>query len=296
MRAIIPARSRRVGQWFFENVFVGVFDRNSIKNQSSREGGRNVYLADLKSGLIDSKDYAYSLINSDDKRRIDWVNGDSQVVARLATNILNKFDWANLETCYLRKIPCVNSAPQTESDSRELGCGLAISSIFLVYRPSPSDEFHIILLQRKGDIYPGYGGGKIETLNDAESKNLDPISCCIEEGREEYGFDILPLGLMGVACTPLHMPSEKYYNSLINYSFIARPKNLKQVEEALKNPGNFLEDKMESYVIESMNKFNNRVLNGKLRTPDMIELGDLFFKGEPADRIPLTQFYDSGIQ
>ena len=83
---------------------------------------------------------------------------------------------------------------------------------------------------------------------------------------------------------------------MINYSFIARPKNIRQVEEALKNPKKFLEKKMERYVVESMSKFNNRVLNRELRTPDMVEIGDLFYKGEPADRIPLTQIYDSGIK
>ena len=91
------------------------------------------------------------------------------------------------------------------------------------------------------------------------------------------------------------MPSEKYHNSIVTYSFLARPVNLLQVKEALKNPRNYLEDKMESYVVETLAKHKERVDRGELRMPDMIEVGKTFFRGTPGDRIPLNQIVDSGI-
>ncbi|MBI2042840.1 hypothetical protein HYT25_00435 [Candidatus Pacearchaeota archaeon] len=292
LRTILPARSRHTGQWVFRNVFVGIIDDEG--DLMKRNDGRKVYVVDAGNGQKNGQGFAYKIGDVEKRIPIRYVTEENQLIARTAKNILDNFDWKERETEWLRKIPVLESPPQTDSDSRELGCALAVSSIFLTYRPSPDKETHIILLKRKGDMYPGYGGGKIETLKNLNSKNLSPISCCVEEGKEEYGFDIQPLGLLGIACTPIDMPSQNHFNGIINYTFIAEPRNPLELEEALKKPKKYLESNMECYVIEGMSKFRDRIREKRLRMPDMSRIGKEFFKGTPGSRIPLTQIFGTG--
>ena len=108
----------------------------------------------------------------------------------------------------------------------------------------------------------------------------------------------MPLGLIGVTCTPIDVFSENpesNYNSLVNYSFVARPVNPLEVKKCLENPREHLEDKMESYVSESLTKHRDRIFKEQIRMPDMVEIGKYFFEGKPGDRIPLTQIIDSGV-
>ena len=291
LRSVVPARSRHDDQWIFRNIFVGVVDGTPVEKNDPR----NVYVADAGHGVSNGESFAYPLGNSGDKIPLEWITRENHVIADLATNIIHYFDWKNHETNWMRRISCIGVEPQTSSNKRELGCGLGVSSMMLVYRPEPDQEEKVILLRRKGDDYPGYAGGKIETPKDANSKNLDPVSCCVREGAEEFGFDIEPLGLIGVACTPIDMPSEDYHNSIVSYAFLARPVNPLQVKEALKNPREYLESKMENYVVESLREHRDRISRGELRMPDMMEVGKTFFKGTPGDRIPLNHIIDSGV-
>lgn len=295
LRSVVPARSRHDGKWIFRNIFVGVVDGTP----ADKRDGRKVYLADAGSGVNSGESFAYPLGNSRNKVPLEWVTKENHVIADLATNMIHNFDWKNYNTNWMDRISCLEVEPQTTSESRELGCGLAVSSMMLVYRPKPSEEEHVIMLKLKNDKYgksfPGYGGGKIEIPKDFNSKNLDPISCCIREGAEEFGFDIYPLSLIGVACTPIDMPSEQYHNSIVTYAFLARPVNPLQVEDALKNPRTYLEDKMENYVVESLREHRDRISRKELRMPDMLKVGEEFFKTTPRDKIVLSQIVDSGI-
>ena len=148
------------------------------------------------------------------------------------------------------------------------------------WRERPGAKERIILVQKKGDSFPGFPGGKIETLLDNQSNNVDPISCCIAEGAEELGFDIIPLQLIGVGVTPLHMRSENDYNSLVNYCFLGAPKNPLKVQDALKNPRKYLEDKMEKYVLLSKEELREIALDDELRTPDMRPLYMLYLTSD----------------
>lgn len=294
LRAIMPTRSRHDNQWMFRNVFVGIVD--GTKAEKTNDGSK-VYVADSGQGVNDNGT-AYLLGDARKKVPIEWVVGDNKVVARIATNMINNFDWQALDTKWFRRIPVIRVPPQTSTDYRSLGCGLAIASIMLIYRQSENDPEKIILLRRKGDKYPGYAGGKIETPKSKESANLDPISCCVKEGADEYGFSIQSLSLICCSCTPIEVPKKKekeYHNSIINYSFVARPTNLLQVREALTNPRGYLEGKMEEYVVETLDEHRDRILSGELRMPDMPLIGSFFYKGLPGDRIPLNQIVDSGI-
>ena len=110
---------------------------------------------------------------------------------------------------------------------------------------------------------------------------------------------IQPRALNCCAVTPLDMPGNdnaKYYNSIINYSFVAEPTNPREVENALKHPEKYLEGKMESYLVESLDEHRDRILRGHLRMPDMPYIGDQFFKTSPGDKIPLTQIVSSGLK
>jgi len=288
LRAVIPARSRHDRKWIFRNIFAGVVDGTRAEKKDTRK----TYIADAGHGINNDYGFAHLLDNSKNKIPIEWITPENHVIAELATNMLYHFDWNSHETSWMKRIPSIGVEPQTDSDSRELGCGLAVSSIFLVYRSNSHEEEKVILLKRREDEYPGYAGGKIETPKDAEATNIDPISCCVEEGAQEFGFGIMPLGLIGVACTSINMLSEKYHNSIVTYSFVARPVNPLGVELALR--GKPPEEKMEKYVVEGLREHKDRVLRGELRMPDMIGIGNMFYKNNPGNRIPLTQIYDSG--
>lgn len=291
LRAIMPARSRHNQNWIFRNVFVGVVDDNYFGDND----GRDVYLVDSGDGVRNGHGVAYELRNAKNKREIDWLTSEDQIIARKTKNMVNNFDWRNLDTGYLNRIPCIGVPAQNTHEHTEQGCALAVSSILLYYQESPDEEEKVVMLKRKGDDYPGYAGGKIETLNHKGSKNTDPVGCCIEEGEQEFGFPIQPTGLMGVACTAFDHPSESHLNSIINYSFVARPLNIIHVKEAFQNPREYLEEKMENYVVETVREHSDRIRRGELRMPDMLEIGKIFLEGNPADRLPFTNFVDSGI-
>jgi len=291
LRAVMPTRSRHNNQWIFRNIFLGLVEGTETGKGND---GRQVYVADLGQG-IRGDGFAFRFGDTSRREPIEWVAADNQVISRIATDIAYHFDWSNLDTSWFKRIPCISVPPQTETDERRLGCGLAVSSMLLVYRPNESEIQHTILIKRKGDTYPGYAGGKIETPKSVKSLNLDPISCCAKEGAEEFGFSIQPLGLIGVACTPTEMHSGDYHNSIVNYCFVARPTNLLQVRDALKHPEKYLEGKMESYVVETLDEFRDRIKRDELRMPDMPYLGNSFFNTEPGEKIPLTQIIDSGV-
>lgn len=293
LRAIVPTRDRHGGQWIFRNVFLAVID--DVGQHNPPDPDRKVYVADPGQGVSNIEERVMELGNAHVSAPLSWVSPDNLSVARIATDIIHNFNWEDNSTTWYRKIPCVGASPLTESEDRVLGCGLSVSSIVLLYQPSISEEKKIILLKRKGDEYPGYAGGKIETLTTEHSVNVDPISCCSEEGEQEYGFSIQPRALICCACTSLDVPEPaRFYNSIINYAFVAEPTNPRQVEEALKNPSKFLEGKMESYVVEGLNEHRDRIRRGDLRMPDMISIGEQFYTTTPGDKIPLTQILSSG--
>ena len=302
LRAVMPTRSRHEEAWLFRNIFFGVVDDLNFGGND----GRKVYTADA-----DGVGEIYP-IKGGRKRKLNWVVDDNIVIARVANHVINHFDWGRNETNWYNRIPTLTAEPLTNNSDRKLGCALAISSMMLLYRPSPQSPQQIILLKRKGDKYPGYAGGKIETPEgyfkqklQSEScaqyfierrHNLDPISCCVAEGREEFGFDIQPRALVCVANTALDCPDNKRnYNGLFNYAFVAEPTNPLCVREALKNPQKHLERKMESYVVESLGEHMERVARGELRMPDMSVIGRKFFEASPGQHIPLTQFISSGL-
>ncbi|MBI4140705.1 hypothetical protein HY485_02595 [Candidatus Woesearchaeota archaeon] len=297
LRAVVPTRSRHRGQWIFRNIFLGVVDDVRYKKGPDK---RRVYLADPSQGCFPRDEYVLPLGASHKKTALSWVTPDNQIVARIATDMLYDFDWHTLDTNYYRRIPCVGAEPLALSFERPLGCGLAVSSIILLYQPSFDVPKKVILLKRKGDVYPGFAGGKIEVLKSPDCENVDPVSCCAKEGREEFGFDIQPRALNAVALTRLQVPSdvvnaeERFYNSIVTYSFIAEPTNPQAVERALENPKDFLEGKMENYVVETLDELRDRVYHGKLRMPDMISTGEQFFRTSPGEKISLTQIVSSG--
>jgi hypothetical protein len=296
LRNIIPTRSRHNDRWIFRNVFLGALEDYHPKI----EHGREVYLADLGQGTKPREERVKRFGDTKTTAPLDWVVGDNMIVARVANSLLSNFNWDSLSTNYYSQIPCLTpSMPGSELDSlnTELGCALAVSSMFLFYQEKPSEPQKVILIQRRGDKYPGYGGGKIETLNSSDSENIDPISCCAQEGSEEFGFEVQPRALVGVAVTPVNYPKGQetsHYNSIINYSFMAYPTNPLKVAEALRDPRSFLEGKMERYVVETLDEHRDRVSNGELRMPDMIPIGKQLYRTPPGQKINLTHIRASG--
>ncbi len=294
LRFVVPARSRHDDQWLVRNVYVGMV----AGTFAGKNDGRNVYFADAGQGVKYGKVFASPLGDSKKKVPLEWITSENHVIADHATKILHNFDWENHETSYMDRIPSIGVDSQTSSDVRGLGCGLAVSSIMLVYRPKPYEEEHVLMVELKEDKYgkplPGYAGGKIERLKNAETRNLDPISCCFEEGRQEIGIPVTPMGLIGVACTPIDMPRGNYHNSIVTFAFLAKPRNPLEVPKALDNPGKYLEDKMEKYVAESFSAHEERVLRGALRMPDMPEIGREFFRTSPSGKNLLSQIVDAG--
>lgn len=294
LRTIIPTRSRHGNQWVFRNLFYGVVNNTETRRDSDIP--RKVYVAKPGQGINPEGESVKELGNSSNIRSLDWVINDNQVIARTATSVLNHFDWNKQDSNWDKRIPCLGAEPLTDSPERPLGCALSVASTMVIYRPSVDEPWHIIMVKRKNDIFPGYAGGKIETP--ASKKNLDPISCCIQEGAEEFGFGIQPRALIAVSITPLDVPEGKtdiYYNSIVNYSFVAEPTNPLQVQEALSNPRKFLEEKMECYVMESLDHHRDRIAKRELRMPDMVEIGREFYKTSPGNKIPLTQIRASGM-
>lgn len=293
LRTIVPTRARENEQWIFRNVFFAFIEK--VNQHKSPDGERKIYLADPGQSTSNRLDYIIELGHADKNVPLHWVSSDNITIARIATNIIHHFNWDNYSTSWYRSIPCVGVDPLTESADRPLGCGLAVASIMLFYQPSVNEKNKIILLKRKGDKHPGYAGGKIETLTTAHSLNVDPISCCSEEGAQEYGFPIQPRAIICCACTALDASNpHSNYNSIINYAFVAEPTNLKKVAEALKNPASHLEGMMESYVVEDLDEHQDRVRRGELRMPDMVSIGEKFFSTTPGEKIPLTHVLPSG--
>jgi hypothetical protein len=296
LRTIIPTRSRHKDQWMFRNVFLAVV--NDVTRR--KNDGREVYIANPGQGCFIEEDSVHVLGDSKKRATLEWVKDDNMILAGITRDILHNFNWDNYSTNWYRQIPCVGVPAQTESGYRPLGCGLAVSSMILLYQPTPYGPMKVILLKRKGDKYPGYAGGKIETLISHESDNIDPISCCAQEGSQEFGFEVQPRALVSVAATALEVPEGtkkeefQYYNSIVDYFFVAEPTNPHKVQEALKNPSRFLEGKMECYVVEDLDEHRDRVLRKELRMPDMISNGEQFYRTSPGNKIPLTQIRASG--
>jgi len=296
LRAIVPTRSRHNNQWMFRNVFLAIV--NNV-HMSSADGKREVYVADVGQGAFPKEEYVPLLGNSKRKVPLHWVKTDNQVIARIATEMINHFNWEAQSTEWYQRIPCVGAPPQTRRIKRPLGCGLAVASMMLLYQPNEDESRKIILLKRKGDKYPGYAGGKIETPKSSKSYNIDPVSCCMKEGAEEFGFSIQPRALVCCAVTPLDVPRNdagRFYNCIINYAFVAEPTNPLEVENALKNPKKHLEGKMESYVVESLDEHRDRILAKELRMPDMPLVGEQFFKTPPGVMVPLNHIIASGLK
>lgn len=296
LKAIMPTRSRHDNEWIFRNVFAGFV--NDVDDRIANDG-RQAYLCSPGQGRYQSHgrspgpEFVIPFGRSKDKTPLEWVTPDNMIIARKARRMLYDFG-------YYRKIPCFSAQLQDTKSDGELGCGLAVSSMIVVYQPSVGEPEKLILVKRKVDKYPGYAGGKIETLKTKESLNVDPISCAVEEGSEELGFKIYPRALIGCAITPLDRPygdeRVNFYNSIINYSFIAAPVNVLEVEEALRNPRNFLEEKMECYVVEDPDSHIDRLRAGEIRMPDNIVIGKHYYKTNPGDMIPLTQIVSSGMK
>ena len=297
LRTIVPTRSRHGAQWIFRNVFLATV--NDFSNCKKPDGARKVYLAESGQGRVPSKEQVSLLGYSRKKESLKWVTSDNQAIARIATDTINTFNWGIKSTRWYRQIPCIGAPLQTNTSDRPLGCALAVASIFLLYQPNEHDAQQIILLKRKGDEHPGYAGGKIETLNSTSSLNIDPISCCAKEGAEEFGFPIIPKALICCSITPLDVPGQDstiFYNSIINYAFVAEPVNALKVEKALNHPEKYLEDKMEAYIVENLDAHKDRILQKKLRMPDMPLIGEQFYRTSPGDKIPLTQIVFSGCR
>ena len=293
LRTIVPTRSRHSNQWQFRNVFYVVVNNTEMRKE--QDIARKVYVADPGQGFKSGKDEVAELGNFRNKRTLEWVIADNQSIARSATNVLNHFNWDDLTCNWDRRIPCLGAQGLTESEERPLGYALGVASMMVIYKPSVDDPWNVIMVQRKGDEFPGYAGGKIETPE--SRKNTDPISCCIQEGVEEFGFGIQPRALIAVSVTPLGVPKSKtdlYYNSIINYAFIAEPTNPLEVKEALANPSNHLEGKMDGYVIETLEEHRDRINAKQLRTPDMIQIGNQFYQTSPGNKINLSQIRASG--
>lgn len=292
--ATLPTRTRHDSQWMFRSIFFVVVDDVSQIKQPDRK--RKVYLANPGQGIGRKEEYVMELMHSNTKIPLEWVSKDNQIISQIAMEVLHYFDWKEYSTNWYRRLPCVPVEPLVEKPERPLGCGLAVASMMLIYQPNLDEQMNIILLKRKGDLYPGYGGGKIETLTTAHSLNVDPISCCLEEGAQEYGFPIQPRSLICCACTALDVPGEGYYNSIINYAFVAEPTNWRRVEDALQHPDHYLEGKMESYVLESLDEHRDRISRKELRMPDMSAIGEQFYSTTPGEKISLNHFRSSGIK
>lgn len=296
LRAVVPSRSRRTGQWLFRNIFLGYVDCHEKRNTNGNK--RKTYLADPNQEFTGEFVEVMPFGESSSKSNLKWVSSDDKFIASMARDMMLNYNWDKRNTNWFSKIPCVGVVNNVES-YQGIGCGLAVSSMMLLHRSNPGDQAKIILLKRKGDKYPGYAGGKIETPDKSDALNLDPISCCAQEGAEEFGFLIQPRALICTAVTPLNVPNSetsKYYNSIINYAFVAEPTNPRIVEDALRDPSKYLKDsKIEGYHIETLDQHRDRVLKGELRMPDMSLIGREFYRTTPGQKIPLTQILASGV-
>lgn len=295
LRFISPTRSADSLQRNFRNIFYGIVDNVSVND--FRTDGRNVYVVDVGNGHSPIGQ-AYLLGDSNRKRNIEWLTQDNEFIRRNSEEFLSRFDHRSLDSDWFKKIPCP-AVPALKADyETPLGCAMAVSSMILVWHKPPYGERHIVLLKLKDDEHPGYAGGKIERLISKDSKNIDPVSCCIEEGIEEYGFEVVPRALVCVSSTGLDVPKkdgDNYFNSIINYTFIVEPKNSDDLAHALSNPGEYLKGKHEAYFVESEEAHRDRIRRKEIRMPNMVNAGECYFGGSPGMRIPLTQIVSSGI-
>jgi len=288
LKLVMPTRSRHDAQWIFRNIFFGnVADLGKRK----KNDGRGVYLAYPGSGTFSAKPHITPLDKPDLRVPANWVSKDNILIAREAQQ------YAHTPGRF-RQIPCMSAMIKDTYSDKELGCALGVASMIVLYQPSPSKEQKVILIKRKGDEYPGLPGGKIETQKGPKSLNVDPVSCCVAEGSEELNFRVLPRALIGCAITPLSRPfsdeRRAYYNAIINYAFVVRPVNTKEVERALKHPK--LEEKMEGYVVYSLKEFRREIDAGRLRMPDNMPIGKKFFETNPGDYINLEQIIWGGAR
>ena len=295
LRFISPTRAVGSLQGNFRNVFYGLVDNASIND--FKTDGRNVYVMDVGNRRL-QRNQIYFLGDSGKKRDIEWITQDNEFILRNSEGFMNKFDFNKLDSDWFRKIPCP-AVPALKSDYEvPLGCGMAVSSMILIRHKHPYGEINIVQVHLKDDEFPGYAGGKVERLVSKDSRNLDPVSCCIEEGIQEFGFPIRPSALVCVSSTGLDVPkgdSERYYNSIVNYTFLAEAINSDELEDALKNPKNYLKGKHESYVVETEMEHRDRIRRKEMRMPNMVCAGEIYFEGTPGTRVPLTQIVSSGI-
>ncbi|MFH1290762.1 MAG: hypothetical protein ABIH92_05120 [Nanoarchaeota archaeon] len=298
LRVIMPTRSRHDNSWIFRYIFLGICDDLSNREKSDRD--REVFLADLGRGIDSNEVRVEQLGHAGQYKRIEWVAEDNREVAQTATDMLNSFDWEGGNTNYYRRIPCVGAKPLTEGMERPLGCGLAVASMILLHKPGIGERLRTILVEKRTDelypVLPGFAGGKIQTP-EGNKLNLDPISCCMAEGEEELGFEVVPRGIICCAHTPLDVPvgdGERYYVGIDNVAFVAAPRHPGLVKGILEHPEEHLEGKMKRYVVETLGEFRDRVDRGDLRTPDMAAIGREFYRTPPGQNIPLTQIIYSG--
>ncbi len=282
LRVMGPSRNVRNARWMFRNiVFLEVDD---LETKKKTPEGRSLYLANPGIGN------GSTTVRPFDKKKdisLDLLRKDDKAVAKVAYHQITR--WAEGSEWY-KRIP-VLKVPGIDGETREdLGYGLPVASIVLLYQPD--DDQRVILLKRIKDKHPGFAGGKIEIPD--TGRNIDPITCCAQEGAEEFGFGIIAKSLIGVAITPLKVPKgepiDGYFHSLITYAFLAEPEKAADVRLALDSPKNFLgEKKFEGYEVMSYDQIREAAANDLLRMPDNAAIVDEFFRTGPGEKINLNQ-------
>ena len=145
---------------------------------------------------------------------------------------------------YFSEIPFVDVFPGRESSEKQ-GLALNIASVVLEHTHKGKRGF-VAVKNRDRDKY-ALIGGKVESLLDRSSDNLDAVSCIIREASEEIGTKLHPKSLVGVALTPkdfLEVPNRTGYrdneNSLMNICFYATAANPRQLDEVIENPEKYI--------------------------------------------------------
>lgn len=287
LRGVVYSRTKVNGHWIGNHMFSAeALPRDEWKTP---ESDYFTFLAPLETindlGGCDLED----LKGNPYEGNREWSITDGPSIAKMFHRAHRlRYDGRQLH----QEIP-IATLPHFDS-KMPFGYGSEVASIILGHEYKGKDGFVFI----KNHDSPGYAlvGGKVESLNDSGSRNIDAVTCIVDEGAQEIGVNVTGLSIVGSAMTPLDMIDEKNgigaqpngKNSIINTCIYARATNPGQLDGAIENPQQFIREsernKIEGIYFLTQDEFGDLALKGEMRTPDMTRLSQLFLNRTPGER------------
>lgn len=224
--------------------------------------------------------------------KFEWSITDGPVIARLMHTISRNYT-GGAERRYFKEIPVIPiPVPATRMP---FGYGMGVASFQLAHTYKGKEGF-VYIKNEDDPTKNAVIGGKIESLGGVDSRNLDAISCMLEEGQQEIGVETIARSIIGCALTPLDAfhpnpkREENGRNSILNTCFLAAPRNPRQLDDALENPDQYKErGKVEGIYFLPTDEYRAMLEEGNMRTPDMAPLGLAYLNGCPSRRPNLEQ-------